>query len=804
MRKIFIKLLILVLIIQASFNLIDIMSKSTNAVTNVYLQVGENYTFTSDTSQYTLSDSSIVNVQTNSNSYAIGKKGTSNAYNGEEVDLEECLYTFNANRNNYRIVSGTTYLYLRRSGFFLNYEYSVNYTSSANITVTNSNGSFRFKKTSGLTTYNLYFNTSNDYFTSNTGTNNTGTEYTFKLYRQAQEGETSSDKIPGYIQVTSITSGQEYLIVYNSGNDYYALYPSTSTTTNYDQTVKISRKSGTEYTITGNTLGTTTLTVDGDEYEITVYDENTILEPDSKFNDKALTIGMGSTYTISTNVSGMTWVSNDTSIATVSSSGLVTPVSVGETTLTANYNGMKYSFRVRVIDGTSSGNLINILIDTDSQTIPYYNPSFGNEFYELVDGERVYGRISNSTYQGVDFWGAPKDGYALSFISSGNGYTQITQDTPTDLQNGDCYDFLQTQANKLGVSKAVTAVNKALELNIEGVDGFRREAGSTGSNAMTMKFRSEKLSVDLTQEVYSINGTRYSDGDKAEPGDTVIFAVTVSKNSSDEYQVNYTGTLSNSLDGAVFLGTSPTGTGTSSTQSVTISSTSATSRTYYIKYTIPNSASTNITNVVDFEYSTYAEEGNTTKGTYQKERETITASATVEGAVENSFITISKDIAGNMRETDKYFKFLVTINGTSGDTYRITGQDSTITYNNSQVTTSSTYTVGNTNYVYLKGGQTITIGIATNGTTTQIPVGTTFTITEQDSEDYITTIQGIQGETKTTGSLTINATNNSIEFLNSRDAAAMTGRVFEITEYAILFTSTIICILLIKRQRKIK
>ena len=49
-----------------------------------------------------------------------------------------------------------------------------------------------------------------------------------------------------------------------------------------------------------------------------------------------------------------------------------------------------------------------------------------------------------------------------------------------------------------------------------------------------------------------------------------------------------------------------------------------------------------------------------------------------------------------MRETDKYFKFLVNINGTAGDTYTILGQDSTITYNDSQITTSSTYTVGST------------------------------------------------------------------------------------------------------------
>ena len=137
-----------------------------------------------------------------------------------------------------------------------------------------------------------------------------------------------------------------------------------------------------------------------------------------------------------------------------------------------------------------------------------------------------------------------------------------------------------------------------------------------------------------------------------------------------------------------------------------------------------------------------------------------------------------------------------------GETYRISGQDSTITYNDSQITTSSTYTVGSTNYIYLKGGQTATIGLASNGTTAQIPVGVTYSIVEQDASDYLTTIQGIQGETKSTGNLTLAASNNSVEYLNSRDAAAVTGRYFEVTAYIAIFAFGIITIFLIKRKSK--
>ena len=793
MKKIIIKLLILVLIIQTSFNLIDMMFKPTKAANEIYLKEGETYTFTANSSTYTIGDSSIASVSTDTSTYAIGNRGTSNAYNGAEVDLEDCLYTFTASGSNYRISSGNIYLYVNRTGFF-SYTYSPNYTSSTDITVENNNGNFTFKRG---TRFYLYFNT-NGYITGNTNSS------TFSLYRPVRTGETSSTEIPGYIKVNTITSGEQYLIVKQNGNDYYALYPSTSTSTNYDQTVKISRISGTEYTITGNSLGTTTLTVDGEEYEITVYDENTILEPDSKFNDKALTIGMGTTYTISTSVSGITWVSNDTSIATVSSSGVVTPVSKGETTLTATYKGMKYSFRVRVIDGTTSGMLVNISIDTDNETRPYYNPSFGTEFYELVDGEKVYGYLDNSTYQGIDFWAGPKEGYVLSYMSTSSGHTPIAEGTITDIQNESSTYFLQTQANNFTTSDVVKAIRKALELNITGVDGFSRSSGSTSTTTFTMIFRSDKLSTNITQEVYSINGVRYSDGDKANPGDTVIFEVTVSKSSTDEYQVDYDGVLKSSLNGAVFLGTSPTGTGTSSTQNVTFSSKNSTSKTYYIKYLIPNSVSSNITNVATYEYSTYADSTVKT-ATYKIEQSPISDSVTVkvEGIVEKTYITLTKEIAGNMRETDKYFKFLVSINGTNGDTYRISGQDSTITYNNTQISTNSTYTVGSTNYIYLKGGQTVTIGLASNGTDVQIPVGVTFVVTEQDAEEYVTTVTGIQGETKTTGNMTTQNSDNDVEFLNSRDAAALTGRIFEVAIYGVLFTiGLLICYIIIMKYIK--
>ena len=78
--------------------------------------------------------------------------------------------------------------------------------------------------------------------------------------------------------------------------------------------------------------------------------------------------------------------------------------------------------------------------------------------------------------------------------------------------------------------------------------------------------------AEIEQEIYSINGTTYQTGTQINAGDTVILKVTASKTSSDEKLIVYEGNLTNSLSGAVFIGTSPTGTGNATSQSVTFNS----------------------------------------------------------------------------------------------------------------------------------------------------------------------------------------------------------------------------------------
>ena len=105
-----------------------------------------------------------------------------------------------------------------------------------------------------------------------------------------------------------------------------------------------------------------------------------------------------------------------------------------------------------------------------------------------------------------------------------------------------------------------------------------------------------------------------------------------------------------------------------------------------------------------------------------------------------TYIEISKEVAGGMGDTEEYFKIKVDIqveNG--GDRYVITGQDSFVEYRGETVATQAEYIAGQTNYVYLKHGQTVKIGKREDGLS-QVPIMFTYTVWEMDAEEYETAI----------------------------------------------------------------
>ena len=164
-----------------------------------------------------------------------------------------------------------------------------------------------------------------------------------------------------------------------------------------------------------------------------------------------------------------------------------------------------------------------------------------------------------------------------------------------------------------------------------------------------------------------------------------------------------------------------------------------------------------------------------------------------------SLIKIAKTVNGNMADNNTYFKVKVVINGTSGHKYTISGQDSKVTYNGSSVTPSTTYTVGSDNYIYLKHGQTVTIG--TGASDNKIATGTTYKVIEQNTTGvesvYSTYINGSNSNNKDSGNLTTSSQSsiNSVAIVNQYGSAVATGVNSKITPYLMFFIISVVTLI---------
>lgn len=157
-----------------------------------------------------------------------------------------------------------------------------------------------------------------------------------------------------------------------------------------------------------------------------------------------------------------------------------------------------------------------------------------------------------------------------------------------------------------------------------------------------------------------------------------------------------------------------------------------------------------------------------------------------------TYISINKTVDGNMADVDEYFKVRVTINGETGDTFTIAGQ--------SKSGASTTYTVGQTNYIYLKHGETVTIG--KDGNASEIPTGLTYSFIEEDAAEYSTYINNSESNSKQSASLTTAATNTNT-ITNTYNSPVITGAVVKILPYIAIFAVAIAGVLyMVIRNRK--
>lgn len=167
-------------------------------------------------------------------------------------------------------------------------------------------------------------------------------------------------------------------------------------------------------------------------------------------------------------------------------------------------------------------------------------------------------------------------------------------------------------------------------------------------------------------------------------------------------------------------------------------------------------------------------------------------------------MTLTKEVEGNMADPNEYFKFKIEIEGgLDGDTYVISGQDATVDYEGASINTSSTYTVGQDNYVYLKAGQTVTIG-KTDDDLNQIKVGSTYTITEEGATSYETYINGSTADSKVSEELVAeeDATQNENTFVNKKEEANLTGLFISVTPYIVILAVAALGIVLLVKSKK--
>lgn len=248
------------------------------ALVEVSVEAGETETIdlTDDNIEHA-ADSSIATTEITSTSYSdilnecAGSLGTDASYTGDVVGLSNALYTFTASGSNWKISNttsnGTVYLNLSGSGQY------PGKTTPADFELREGSTADTFKLYDTSAGRHLHFYRDGRNIFDRCGTS-CGTPDEMEIYRPAAGDEVSSTAIPGYVQVTAaseITDGGKYLITAKVENTYYALYPSTSTSSAYAHVIKADPgRSRMQLAVTGVAPGITDIMVGGIVYRITV------------------------------------------------------------------------------------------------------------------------------------------------------------------------------------------------------------------------------------------------------------------------------------------------------------------------------------------------------------------------------------------------------------------------------------------------------------------------------------------------------------------------------------------------------
>ena len=167
-------------------------------------------------------------------------------------------------------------------------------------------------------------------------------------------------------------------------------------------------------------------------------------------------------------------------------------------------------------------------------------------------------------------------------------------------------------------------------------------------------------------------------------------------------------------------------------------------------------------------------------------------------------ITVSKEVTGAMGDVDQYFDVVVSVDGTPGDSYTISGQTASGAPSVCTVASGATSCSAT---IKIKHSETVTIG--SNGGVDQIPVGTHYTVSEAVPTDYIGTVNGgtatPAGSTATSGQKTVNTTSNANTIVNNYEGETVTGVFLRVLPYIVIVAMAIAGVIyLIVRNKKQK
>lgn len=145
-------------------------------------------------------------------------------------------------------------------------------------------------------------------------------------------------------------------------------------------------------------------------------------------------------------------------------------------------------------------------------------------------------------------------------------------------------------------------------------------------------------------------------------------------------------------------------------------------------------------------------------------------------------LNVSKTVAGNLGDKNKYFEFKVTLTGVEGKTYG----DSYAVSGGSKDDNPKSIVIGQETTFMLKHGDTLSIA--------NLPYNVTYTVTETADADYETTKTGDRG--------TIGAATQTAAFTNNKNGSIDTGVTTENLPYVLLIGFVVLAgaALLIKRK----